>query len=92
MAEEIAAILADPARLQELTKQIFDQVDTDGSNRIEKGELKHALVTVATEANLPIPTDEKIDSTFIALDTDRSGSIDVSEFSVLVKALLQSLL
>jgi Ca2+-binding EF-hand superfamily protein len=92
MVEEIKAILADENRLGQVTKSVFDEVDADHSGKIDKTELKEALTNLSRQANLPIPNDQKIDAAFAALDTDNSGTIEIGEFKVFVKSLLESLL
>ena len=92
MSEDIRAILNDLARLNEVTKEVFDQTDTDASGFVDKAELKAALISVSTECGLPPPSDEKIAASFTALDIDNSGTLDVAEFSVLIRKLLESLL
>mmetsp|Transcript_28141 Transcript_28141/g.50359 ORF Transcript_28141/g.50359 Transcript_28141/m.50359 type:complete len:96 (+) Transcript_28141:312-599(+) len=92
MAEEIRAILADAAKLEEVTKGVFDQVDTDGSGQVSRSELKNALVDIAKEANLPRPSDEEVDKALAALDTDHSGSLSLDEFRTLVVEVLKALI
>ena len=88
---DIREIINDPAKLREVTKAAFDQVDTDNSGKIDKNELKRGLTLVAGEAGFPAPTDAAIDAAMNALDTDRSGTIELAEFEVLIRELLEAL-
>ena len=44
---EFQAIIDDDAKLTEITKQIFDQVDADGSGQISASEMESAMNMVA---------------------------------------------
>mmetsp|Transcript_34125 Transcript_34125/g.59545 ORF Transcript_34125/g.59545 Transcript_34125/m.59545 type:complete len:97 (-) Transcript_34125:1854-2144(-) len=90
MAAEIRAILADPAKFAEVTSEVFDAADTDGSGQVSKTELRAALRTIAEDSGLPLPTEEDVDKTLAALDTDQSGSLSKEEFQVLVRAALEA--
>mmetsp|Transcript_18247 Transcript_18247/g.32741 ORF Transcript_18247/g.32741 Transcript_18247/m.32741 type:complete len:95 (-) Transcript_18247:2611-2895(-) len=92
MAEELKAILDDEAKLLQVTSDVFDQVDTDGSGQVSKTELKAALKTFAEAAGLPLPSEEEVTKVLQALDADASGSLDKAEFQVLVRAALEALL
>lgn len=88
---DIQEIFNDPAKLREVTKAAFDQVDADGSGKIDKNELKRGLALVAEEAGLPVLSDAAIEDAMNALDTDRSGTLEVDEFQVLIEAILRAL-
>lgn len=90
--EEIKEILADEAKLNLVTKAVFDQVDADGSGQIDKHEFKQALHLVAGEAGLPVPTEEQVAAALNGLDADHSGTLSVDEFKNLVRALLEALI
>ena len=91
MAEEIRAILNDPEKLREATKAAFDVVDTNGNGSIDKAELRAALNEFAAGFGLPAISDEDLNKGIAKLDTDASGTIEVAEFEVLVKELLETL-
>ncbi|OMJ85923.1 hypothetical protein SteCoe_12626 [Stentor coeruleus] len=91
-AKDIRDILDDDEKLTQVTKAVFDAVDTDKSGEIDKRELKAAMINVAQEAHLEQPSNEKVDEALRKLDTDGSGSIDVHEFKELIKQLLEALL
>lgn len=91
MADEIRAILADPDALRAASDAVFDGIDTDGSGQIDKKELKEALSQVSRDLRLPVPSDEEIQETVAALDTDNSGTISKTEFLPLVRAILEKL-
>ena len=46
---------------------------------------------VASQAEIPAPDDAAIDAAMAELDSDQSGTIDVEEFKVLMRAILEAL-
>jgi len=92
MADEIRAILADPAKLDQVTSDVFDSTDTDGSGQVSKSELRAALRAIAQESGLPLPTEEEVDKTLAAVDSDASGTLSKDEFKALVRAALEALI
>jgi Ca2+-binding EF-hand superfamily protein len=87
----IQEILADKVKVWELTKEVFDEVDTDHSGAIEKNELREALMKIARDAEMPPPTQSDVDGILKALDTDGNGTISLSEFQVLIYEVLVAL-
>jgi Ca2+-binding EF-hand superfamily protein len=88
---DISEICNDDAKLTEITKAVFAEVDKDGSGEIDKAELKVAMACVAREASIDPPSDAQVDEVLKALDTDNSGTISVDEFKVLIKEVLKAL-
>jgi Ca2+-binding EF-hand superfamily protein len=91
MASPFQEILDDQARLDELTSEVFDRVDTDGSGQVSKSELKAGLTFIAEESGVPLPSDDDITEILTALDTDHSGSLSKAEFKVLLVEVLKAL-
>lgn len=87
----IDELLADEAKLTEVTKAVFEAVDTDGSGSIDRRELKNAMESVAREANIKAPSDADVDEVLTGLDADNSGTIDVTEFRALIVEVLKAL-
>ena len=88
---EFRAILDDAEQFNAITAAVFAQVDADGSGAIDRGELKNAMTLVASQAEIPPPEDSAIDEAMGALDTDQSGNIDIDEFKVLMRGILEAL-
>ena len=82
---EFRAILDDPDKLAEVTKAVFDSVDTDGSGEVDRSELQNAMTMVATQAEIPPPDGEAVTAAMNALDVNQDGKISVDEFKELVK-------
>ena len=64
----IQDILNDEEKLMQVTKAVFDSVDTDGSGEVDKAELKAAMDKVAGDAEIPLPTEEQVQGALTALD------------------------
>ena len=88
----IKNILLDQKKLFELAKIAFEGVDIDGSGEIEQEELGKVLVDISKGLGGDPPTDEDINEVFKHLDADRSGSIDLNEFTLLIKDILYAML
>ena len=88
---DIEALIKDPARLREVTKAVFDEVDKDHSGQIDKAELNQAMIQVAREAGIDPPTEADVQGVLKALDTDNSGTLNVEEFQVLIVEVLKAL-
>jgi Ca2+-binding EF-hand superfamily protein len=88
---DLQEILADKEKLGELTKEVFDEVDTDHSGLIDKNELTEALNKVARDADLPLPSQSDVNGVLKALDQDGSGTISLEEFKVLIYEILVAL-
>ena len=88
---EFQAIIDDDAKLTEITKQIFDQVDADGSGQISASEMESAMNMVAEQAGIPKPSQEDCAAAMKELDTDQSGQLSFEEFKSLVVAILPAL-
>lgn len=91
MADEIKAILNDPAKMTEVCKAAFGAVDTDGSGSISQTELMTAMKAMSADAGITEPNQEQCDEAMKALDTDNDGKVSLTEFSVLVKAILEAI-
>ena len=88
---DIGELIKDPARLREVTKAVFDEVDADHSGQIDKVELKKAMIQVAREAGIDPPSEGDVEGVLKALDSDNSGTLNVEEFQVLIVEVLKAL-
>lgn len=84
-------ILKDENTFTEITRKIFNAVDQDGSNKIEKAELKRAMTVIAREVGIHPLSDLQLDGAVATLDVNGDGEIDYEEFKVLVRALFETL-
>ena len=90
-AEAVRAILKDENKLNQVVKAAFDQVDTDGSGKIDKSELDTVMEIVCKDMGAEPPSHEEVMEVFNHLDTDKSGKIEFKEFKVLIKDVLNSM-
>jgi Ca2+-binding EF-hand superfamily protein len=88
---DIESILADDAKLTQITTAIFNEVDEDGSGEIDRDELKLAITKLSGDAGIDPPSDFYVDEVLKTLDTDNSGTVDVNEFKVLIYEVLKTL-
>lgn len=88
---EIKKLLADDNALKAIAEAAFKKVDTDNSGFIDRNELK-ALMDEASQGNFPSVTEAELDEIYKGLDTNNDGKISVDEFSVLIRAVLESML
>mmetsp|Transcript_15693 Transcript_15693/g.28631 ORF Transcript_15693/g.28631 Transcript_15693/m.28631 type:complete len:92 (+) Transcript_15693:1364-1639(+) len=87
----IDQLLNDPAKLDDVTRAVFEAIDTDKSGSIDRDELKVAMETIADEANITPPSEDDVDHLLTTLDIDKSGSVDVDEFRHFIEEVLRGL-
>ena len=90
-SDAIKAILNDENKLNKVVKAAFDQVDTDGSGKIDKNELDSVMKLVCKDMGVEPPNNQEIMEVFDLLDTDKSGKIEFNEFKILIKDVLKSM-
>jgi len=88
---DLQEILQDRSKLMELTKEVFDIVDKNGSGAIDKEELREALTIVAKDAEMSLPTESEVEGVLKALDTNGNGTLDLVEFEALIYDVLVAL-
>ena len=88
----IKAILLNQKKLFELAKIAFDSVDITKSGEIDENDLGKVLVDIAKSLGGDPPTQEDINEVMKHLDADRSGTIDLNEFTLLIKDVLYAML
>lgn len=74
-------LIASAASNMELAKQLFYEADADRSGKLDKDELQEVLEKIG----FPIDVD-RLNDIFAVFDVDGAGSIDMSEFILLLKA------
>lgn len=72
------------ANIDEVTRDIFNQADKDGSGALDRDEFKGVIARLIAEHGLAALTDAQIDQEFTTVDTDGNGLIDLSELRALV--------
>lgn len=82
-------ILNSEEKLNDIARFCFDEVDTDKSGKIDKGELETVLNDIMTKNGGSKLSSEDLDIWMKELDTDNSGKIDFPKFKLLIKAVFQ---
>jgi Ca2+-binding EF-hand superfamily protein len=90
-AQALLEILNDPEKFREATKSIFRDSDINRDGSIDRAELREFLSEFTKCYELPAVSEEALDEELASLDTDSSGTLDISEYSVLVRRLLEKL-
>jgi Ca2+-binding EF-hand superfamily protein len=88
----IKAILLNQKKLFELAKIAFESVDITKSGEIDENDLGKVLVDISKNLGGDPPTQEDINEVMKHLDADRSGTIDLNEFTLLIKDILYAML
>ncbi len=84
-------VLDDKFKLQIVAKKIFDAVDTDGSGKVSEDELHPILCSLAEDFGYERPTVTETEQILVCVDYDRSGFIDLKEFTKLLKKILKAI-
>ena len=67
-------------RLKEELNKYWKQYDADGNDYLDRGELRHFIVTFFKEYHVRLPvTDEFVDATFREIDENHDGKIQFDE-------------
>ncbi|CAG9332129.1 unnamed protein product [Blepharisma stoltei] len=74
--------------LADVTKRLFENVDSDGSGFVDESELRVVLEHVYAEAGLDPPNNEVVHEKFRDLDIDGNGEVSMVELEKYVKELL----
>lgn len=89
---EIENIINDETKFNSMIEELITRVDVDGSKDICKHELKTLLCEFANLLDIPLPKESDIDDIFKGNDLDNSGKMNVEEFTILLKRLIQQII
>ena len=85
----VQALIKNKEKFDELSKDIFNQYDTNKNGVICESELTAAITRFAEGKGVPIPNAETIKRVYTHLDTNKDGALSLDEFKVfIVKTLL----
>lgn len=82
-------ILEDEVKFKETCKKTFNEFDKDNSGYIEANEFVFVMKFFCKNLNIPDTTPCETYDKFKKLDIDRDGKLDLNEFSVIVKEILE---
>ena len=90
--DDLRALLNDEAKFNEVAQIAFQTTDTDGSGVVERPELEKAMRQISEDIGIAVPSKEEVDEVFNALDADKSGKLDYSEFKIFVRRIFEAML
>ena len=88
--KEVDALLKSRERLETTAKKGFEEVDTNGSGKIDFDEVEKVLKSFARGNGLLPPNTKDVEDVYTQLDIDKSGKIDYNEFVTFFERFLQN--
>ena len=88
--QEVDALLKSRERLETTAKKGFEEVDTNGSGKIDFDEVEKVLKSFARGNGLLPPSTKDVEDVYTQLDMDKSGKIDYNEFITFFERFLQN--
>ena len=88
--QEVDALLKSRERLETTAKKGFEEVDTNGSGKIDFDEVEKVLKSFARGNGLLPPSRKDVENVYTQLDMDKSGKIDYNEFVTFFERFLQN--
>ena len=90
-ADKIAAILKDENKINNVSRAMFEEADTDKSGKINLKEMHNLIKKISDDFGLQEPTLAQAKEVIKELDEDENGEIDSVEFRKLVLDILNSM-
>ena len=90
---DIASILANEDKINQVVKAVFDQFDTNGDGTIDRDELSSVMEQFKKESGCEQAevTEEQLQEAYNELDTNKDGKLQMEEFKVLIVEVLKTL-
>ena len=89
--EEFEKLVNDDAALEKCAKAVFEKVDKDKSGQIDCSELEAVMKDTSKDLKIDPPKPEGIKKFLDMLDTDKSGKLELNEFSKFFKLMLKGI-
>ena len=90
-AEQINAILKDENKINNVSRVMFEEADSDHSGKICLKELHVFIKKICDDFSLPEPTTSQTKEILNELDIDENGEVDSVEFRKFVVDILNSM-
>ena len=90
-AEKIKEILKDENKINNVSRAMFEEADTDKSGKVCLKEMHSLIKKICKDFSLPEPSLEQAKEVLNELDEDENGEIDSVEFRKLVVDILNSM-
>lgn len=87
----IREILKNEKKIDNISRIVFSSVDKDGSGLIDHKELYLVIQSIYEDLGLKMPSNKDIKDVFTLLDRNKSGTINIREFKILIKCFLEYL-
>lgn len=84
-----AALLSNHEEFLSKTEEAFKTYDKDQSSTLNNQELKEILTSFASLFNTPLPDEEMVIELISLFDADQDGQLNLEEFRILIKELLE---
>ena len=90
-AEKIKDILKDENKINNVSRAMFEEADTDKSGKVNLKEMHNLIKKICNDFSLPEPSVEQAKEVLTELDEDENGEVDSVEFRKLVVDILNSM-
>ena len=90
-AEKIKEILKDENKINNVSRAMFEEADTDKSGKVNLKEMHNLISKICKDFGLPEPSLEQAKEVLTELDEDENGEVDSVEFRKLVVDILNSM-
>ena len=87
----IQGILKNEKKIENISRIVFSSVDKDGSGLIDHKELYLVIQSIYEDLGLPMLSSKDFKEVFAMLDRNKSGTINIREFKILIKCFLEYL-
>ena len=84
----IRGILGNEKKIENISRTVFSSVDKDGSGLIDQKELYLVISSIYEDLGLKMLSNKEYKEVFQLLDRNKSGTINIREFKILIKCFL----
>ena len=92
ISKELQSLLSNEHKFNKFTETTFKSVDKNSSGLIDGEELYEILYKISSDVGANAPSREDVKEVVFHLDTDRSGSIYLAEYRILIKDILKTMI
>jgi len=90
--EEVLNLITDDTIFDQMTRELFQKVDKDNTNSLDKYELKMLLNEFAELLEIKRPSENDIEDILIGFDSDGNlKEITYDEFKILLNRLIKQI-
>jgi Ca2+-binding EF-hand superfamily protein len=89
--KDLRDALAKKAKFEELTKAVMKKLDPEDTGSIEITKLEEFFKNLAASIGASEPQTDDVKQVLNALDRDKSGSLNVEEFKVMLRDIVEAM-